>query len=163
MDRVAQIQERVRPGESIAELAARDPDAAYPVEIVRVSCRVLIEQTIATAQPVLAETSLLSESRGSLVAVGVVLVVLFVVVPRRVRTFLTLIPPAIAIAATTPHTLHIANLVGDDPSATSQLGGVAAPVLRHRVMLHPDAQLQGVTPDDRIADIVKAAPVPRVG
>ena len=39
---------------------------------------------------VLAETSLLSESRGSLVAVGVVLVVLFAVVPRRVRTFLTL-------------------------------------------------------------------------
>ena len=62
---------------------------------------------------VLAETSLLSESRGSLVAVGIVLVVLFVVVPRRVRTFLTLIPPAIAIAATTPHTLHIANPSGD--------------------------------------------------
>jgi MoxR-like ATPase len=37
-----------------------------------------------------------------------------------------------------------------------------APVLRHRVLLHPDAQLQGVTPDDRIADIVKGAPVPRV-
>src|SRR5205814_6139468 len=78
---------------------------------------------------VLAETSLLSESRGSVVAAGVVLVVLFVVMPRRVRTFLTLIPPAIAIAATTPHTLHIANLVGDHPSATSRLGGVAAPVL----------------------------------
>jgi MoxR-like ATPase len=37
-----------------------------------------------------------------------------------------------------------------------------APVLRHRVLLHPDAQLQGVTPDDRIAEIVKGAPVPRV-
>jgi MoxR-like ATPase len=35
-------------------------------------------------------------------------------------------------------------------------------VLRHRVMLHPDAQLQGVTPDDRIADILRTAPVPRV-
>jgi MoxR-like ATPase len=35
-------------------------------------------------------------------------------------------------------------------------------VLRHRIMLHPDAQLQGVTADDRIADILKAAPVPRV-
>lgn len=35
-------------------------------------------------------------------------------------------------------------------------------VLRHRVMLHPDAQLQGVSPDDRIADILRAAPVPRV-
>jgi MoxR-like ATPase len=37
-----------------------------------------------------------------------------------------------------------------------------APVLRHRIMLHPDAQLQGVTPDERIADIVKSVPVPRV-
>jgi MoxR-like ATPase len=35
-------------------------------------------------------------------------------------------------------------------------------VLRHRVMLHPDAQLQGVTADDRVEDILKAAPVPRV-
>jgi MoxR-like ATPase len=35
-------------------------------------------------------------------------------------------------------------------------------VLRHRVMLHPDAQLQGVTADDRIADILRTAPVPRV-
>jgi MoxR-like ATPase len=37
-----------------------------------------------------------------------------------------------------------------------------APVLRHRIMLHPDAQLQGVTPDDRILEIVRAAPVPRM-
>jgi MoxR-like ATPase len=35
-------------------------------------------------------------------------------------------------------------------------------VLRHRVMLHPDAQLQGVTADERIDDIVKAVPVPRL-
>ncbi len=35
------------------------------------------------------------------------------------------------------------------------------PVLRHRVMLHPDAQLQGVTPDDRIDDLLRHAPVPR--
>ncbi len=39
---------------------------------------------------------------------------------------------------------------------------LAAAVLRHRIMLHPDAQLQGVTPDDRIAEILKSAPVPRV-
>jgi MoxR-like ATPase len=38
---------------------------------------------------------------------------------------------------------------------------MVAPVLRHRVMLHPDAQLQGVTADDRIADILRSAPVPR--
>ena len=35
------------------------------------------------------------------------------------------------------------------------------PVLRHRVMLHPDAQLQGTSPDDRIDDILRTLPVPR--
>jgi MoxR-like ATPase len=35
-------------------------------------------------------------------------------------------------------------------------------VLRHRVMLHPDAQLQGVSADERIADIVRSVPVPRL-
>jgi MoxR-like ATPase len=37
------------------------------------------------------------------------------------------------------------------------------PVLRHRVILHPDAQLQGVSADDRIDEIVRAVPVPRLG
>jgi MoxR-like ATPase len=35
-------------------------------------------------------------------------------------------------------------------------------VLRHRVMLHADAQLQGVTPDERIDDILRSVPVPRL-
>jgi MoxR-like ATPase len=35
------------------------------------------------------------------------------------------------------------------------------PVLRHRILLQPDAQLQGVTPDERIDEVIKAAPVPR--
>jgi MoxR-like ATPase len=35
------------------------------------------------------------------------------------------------------------------------------PVLRHRLMLHPDAQLQGTTPDALLDDILRALPVPR--
>jgi MoxR-like ATPase len=35
-------------------------------------------------------------------------------------------------------------------------------VLRHRVMLHPDAQLQGISADERIADILRSVPVPRL-
>jgi MoxR-like ATPase len=38
---------------------------------------------------------------------------------------------------------------------------VAKPVLRHRVMLHPDAELQGITADERIDDLLRAVPVPR--
>jgi MoxR-like ATPase len=39
---------------------------------------------------------------------------------------------------------------------------MVAAVLRHRVMLHADAQLQGVTADERIEDILRAVPVPRL-
>src|SRR5215471_14610707 len=35
------------------------------------------------------------------------------------------------------------------------------PVLRHRLMLHPDAQLQGTTPDALLDEILRALPVPR--
>jgi MoxR-like ATPase len=35
------------------------------------------------------------------------------------------------------------------------------PVLRHRLMLHPDAQLQGTTPDALLEEILRALPVPR--
>lgn len=38
---------------------------------------------------------------------------------------------------------------------------VAKPVLRHRLMLHPDAELQGISADERIDDILRTAPVPR--
>ncbi|MBI2396080.1 MAG: MoxR family ATPase [Deltaproteobacteria bacterium] len=38
---------------------------------------------------------------------------------------------------------------------------MAKAVLRHRLMLHPDAQLQGVSPDERIDEIIRAVPVPR--
>jgi MoxR-like ATPase len=38
---------------------------------------------------------------------------------------------------------------------------LAPAVLRHRLMLHPDAQLQGITADERIHEVLKAVPVPR--
>jgi MoxR-like ATPase len=39
---------------------------------------------------------------------------------------------------------------------------MALPVLRHRVMLHPDAQLQGITADERISELVRGVPAPQV-
>ncbi len=38
---------------------------------------------------------------------------------------------------------------------------IAKPVLRHRIMLHPDAELQGISADERIDDILRTVPVPR--
>jgi len=43
----------------------------------------------------------------------------------------------------------------------AKIEAMVKPVFRHRVMLQPDAQLQGVTPDQRIDELIKSAPVPR--
>ena len=56
----------------------------------------------------------------------------------------------------------IAARQGRDFVTPDDVKPMVLPVLRHRVMLHPDAQLQGMTPDDRIREIVQSAPVPRL-
>jgi MoxR-like ATPase len=38
---------------------------------------------------------------------------------------------------------------------------VAAPVLRHRIVLKPEAELDGVRPDDVVQRILASVPVPR--
>jgi MoxR-like ATPase len=38
---------------------------------------------------------------------------------------------------------------------------VAAPVLRHRIMLTPDKEMEGVSPDDVVAQIIQKIEVPR--
>ncbi|MGD0453356.1 MAG: O-antigen ligase family protein [Solirubrobacteraceae bacterium] len=58
----------------------------------------------------LAEVALLSQSRGSLYATPVVLVLVFVLLPGRIRTFAVLVPIAAGIAAAAPAVLR----VGDD-------------------------------------------------
>jgi MoxR-like ATPase len=55
----------------------------------------------------------------------------------------------------------IAASQGRDFITPDDVKPMVKPVLRHRVMLHPDAQLQGTTADDRIEDILRTLPVPR--
>lgn len=55
----------------------------------------------------LAEVALLSQSRGSLYATPVMLVLVFAFLPGRVRTFLVLVPIAAGIAAAAPAVLHV--------------------------------------------------------
>ncbi|MBS2015004.1 MAG: MoxR family ATPase [Deltaproteobacteria bacterium] len=57
----------------------------------------------------------------------------------------------------------IAASEGRDFVTPDDVKPMAKPVLRHRVMLHPDAELQGVTADERIDEILRAVPVPRAG
>lgn len=58
----------------------------------------------------LAEVALLSQSRGSIYATPVMIVLVFALLPGRTRTFALLVPVAAGIAAAAPAVLH----VGDD-------------------------------------------------
>jgi O-antigen ligase len=70
---------------------------------------------LAGGATLLADVALLSQSRGSLFATPVMLVLVFALLPRRVRTFAVLVPVAGAIAASAPAVLR----VGDHLSAGS--------------------------------------------
>jgi tetratricopeptide (TPR) repeat protein len=57
----------------------------------------------------LAEVALLSQSRGSLYATPVMLLLVFVLLPGRVRTFALLVPVAAGIAVSAPSVLRVGN------------------------------------------------------
>ncbi|TWI99833.1 MoxR-like ATPase [Mucilaginibacter frigoritolerans] len=55
----------------------------------------------------------------------------------------------------------IAAIKGRDFVTPDDIIHVAAPVLRHRIMLTPDKEMEGVTPDDVIAQLVQKIEIPR--
>jgi MoxR-like ATPase len=55
----------------------------------------------------------------------------------------------------------IAAIKGRDFVTPDDITYVAVPVLRHRIMLTPDKEMEGVTPDDVIAQIIQKIEVPR--
>jgi len=75
---------------------------------------------LAGSAVLLAEVALLSQSRGSLYATPVMLTLVFLLIPGRVRTFALLVPVALGIGAAAPAVLK----VGDDLQAEN-------PVLAH--------------------------------
>ena len=51
--------------------------------------------------------------------------------------------------------------MGRDYVTPDDVKAVAAPVLRHRIVLKPEAELDGLRPDDVIQRILSTVPVPR--
>jgi O-antigen ligase len=75
----------------------------------------------------LAEVALLSQSRGSLYATPVMLVLVFALIPRRVRTFALLVPVAAGVAAAAPAVLHVGeNLRGGRVTAAAMHSATTA-------------------------------------
>jgi hypothetical protein len=76
----------------------------------------------------LAGVALLSQSRGSLYATPVMLVLVFALLPGRVRTFALLVPVAAGIGLAAPRILHVGDRLkhGDGSAATALHGATAA-------------------------------------
>lgn len=81
---------------------------------------------LAGAAVLLAEVALLGQSRGAFYATPIMLVLVFVLMPGRLRTFALLVPVGGAIAAAAPAVLRVGNhLQGDHVSASNLHTAVA--------------------------------------
>jgi hypothetical protein len=91
--------------------------AFWPALLLSRSARLpwMLRGALAGGAVLLAEVALLSQSRGSLYATPVMLVLVFALVPQRTRTFAVLVPIAAGIGAAAPAVLR----VGNDLSANS--------------------------------------------
>jgi hypothetical protein len=89
--------------------------AAWPAVLLARSERLpwALRGLLAGAAVLLAGVALLSQSRGSLYATPVMLVLAFALLPGRLRTFAVLAPVAAAIAAAAPVVLRVGNHLRD--------------------------------------------------
>ena len=76
--------------------------------------------------------------------------------------------PAVALGASPRAAVHLlaaakaaARLAGRDYVTPDDVARMAPPVLRHRLILRPEAELERYRPDDAVANALAAVPVPR--
>jgi hypothetical protein len=103
--------------------------AFWPALLLSRSARLpwILRGTLAGGAVLLAEVALLSQSRGSLYATPVMLVLVFALLPQRTRTFAVLVPIAAGIGAAAPAVLRVGNdLSGDSVSASRVHAATAA-------------------------------------
>src|SRR5436190_1669317 len=85
--------------------------AAWPALMLARSARLgwALRGLLAGSAVLLADVALLGQSRGSLYATPVMIVLVFALLPGRLRTFAALTPVAVAIAASAPLILRVGN------------------------------------------------------
>ena len=76
--------------------------------------------------------------------------------------------PALSLGASPRSTIHllafskaVAALDGRDYVIPDDVKQAAAPVLRHRITVKPEADLEGITPDQVLQDVVRAVELPK--
>jgi tetratricopeptide (TPR) repeat protein len=97
------------PGDYENAAAATWCMAMWPALLLAASDRIhwSLRGMLAGGTVLLGDLALLSQSRGSLYATVVMLVLVFALLPGRVRTFCVLVPVAIGIGVSTPTVLHV--------------------------------------------------------
>ncbi len=108
--------------------------AAWPAVLLARSERLnpVLRGALAAATVVLSGVALLSQSRGAVLASAAMLVLVFALVPRRLRTFAVLVPVLIGLAASAPALLKVGERLE---------GGVPTPAALHSAQ----AALQSAT------------------
>jgi hypothetical protein len=97
--------------------------ALWPALLLAAERRVpwVVRGILAGGTVLLADLSLLSQSRGSLYATPVMLVLVFALLPGRLRTFSVLVPVAIGIGVTAPAVLRVGDRVQNGGNAHAAL------------------------------------------
>jgi O-antigen ligase len=75
---------------------------------------------------VLADVALFSQSRGSLYSTGLMIVLVFALVPERLRTFATAVPVALGVGATAPLVLRVGDRLGSGQSPSAAVHSAVA-------------------------------------
>lgn len=88
-----------------------------------------VRSAFAGAVVLFADLALLSQSRGALIAVPIVLAVTFAVLPDRIRRLVTLAPIAVAIGASVPSILHATDALGKGPGTHAALTSASLAIL----------------------------------
>jgi tetratricopeptide (TPR) repeat protein len=105
--------------------------ALWPALLLSAARRIpwAVRGLLAGGAVVLADLALLSQSRGSLFATVVILVLVFALLPGRVRTFLVLVPVAAGVGLSTPTVLHVGDSLKDGGDVRSALHSATAAIL----------------------------------
>jgi hypothetical protein len=96
---------------------------AWPALLLAASDRIPwpVRGALAGGAVLLADLALLSQSRGSLYATPVILILVFALVPGRLRTFAVLVPIAVGIGATAPGVLRVGERLVHGGNAKAEL------------------------------------------
>jgi MoxR-like ATPase len=144
-------------------------DVGYPTQeeeagILRLTHEGVAPVTLADIRPVL-DTGEIARLRTSVDATSVAEEILVYVsaIVRRTREL-----PSVLLGASPRAAVHLlaaskarARLVGRDFVTPDDVAAMALPVLRHRLVLRPDAELERYDPDDAVRASLSDVPVPR--